>query len=131
MSVSGKQRRDQLSLRVRIDQHEALTAIDGLVLDLQPQFCFDQLAELMVLGRVVRIDEEEELLIVRVEKGLSAQGGRVWPDSQAPPEVIDVGLVELSELRAVERQLAARRPGQGLLSAWVYLPDRRWPADHA
>ena len=69
MSVSGKQRRDQLSLRVRIDQHEALTAIDGLVLDLQPQFCFDQLAELMVLGRVVRIDEEEELLIVSVEKG--------------------------------------------------------------
>jgi|SRR6516162_5818065 len=53
-----------------------------------------QLAERVMLGRVVRIDEEQELLIVRVEKGLSAQGGRMWPDSQTGPELVDVGLVD-------------------------------------
>jgi hypothetical protein len=105
VSVSGRQRRDQPSLRV--DDGESLSAIDGLVLDLQPQFRFDQLTELVVLGWVVWIDAEQELLIVRIEKGVSAQGGRMGADSQTAPELIDVGLVELPEPLAIERQLAA------------------------
>ena len=75
--------------------------------------------------RVVRIDAGGgRLLIVRVEKGLSAQGGRMWPDSQTAPELIDVRLVELPELLAAERQLAAYNPG------WRPRPElvRRSPA---
>ncbi len=63
--------------------------VDGLVLDLQPQLVFDQSAELGVLGRVVRIYAEQELLIVRVEKRLSAQGGSMRPDGQTLPEPIE------------------------------------------
>ena len=59
-----------------------------------PQFSFDQLAELAVFGWVVRIDAEQELLIARVEIRLSAQGGRMGPDIQTAPELIDVRLVE-------------------------------------
>ena len=95
----------------RVDECESLSAIDGLVLDLQPQFLFDQLAELAMFCRVVRIDPEQELLIVRVEKGPSAQGGRMWPDTQTAPEFIDVRLVELPELLAIDCQLAAYDPG--------------------
>jgi hypothetical protein len=54
-----------------VDNYESLPAIDGLVPDLQPQFSFDQFAELAVLGWVVRVDAEQELLIVRVEIRLS------------------------------------------------------------
>lgn len=35
----------------------------------------------------------------------------MWPDSQTAPELIDVRLVELPELLAAERQLAAYDPG--------------------
>jgi len=64
-----------------------------------------------VLGRVVRIDAEQELLVVRVEKRLPAQGGRMRPDGQAFPEPVDVRLVELSELLAIDGQSAADDPG--------------------
>jgi hypothetical protein len=77
---------------------------------MQPSF--DQLAELAVLGRVVRIDAEQELLIVRVEEGLSTQGGRVWPDSQATSQFIDVRPVKLSDVLIGDSQLAADDPGR-------------------
>jgi len=64
---------------------------------------FDQLPKLSVFGRVIRIDPEQELLIVRVEEGLAAQSGRMWPGIQVVPEFIDVGLIELPELLTVER----------------------------
>src|SRR5262245_483670 len=93
---------------------ESLSAVDGLVPDLQPQpSSFEQPAELVVLGRVVRMDAKQKLPIIRVKKGLCAQGGRVRPDSQvvtlsqAAPELIDMGLVELPELLPLVRQLAA------------------------
>jgi hypothetical protein len=73
---------------------------------------FDQLAELAVLGRVVRIDPEQELPIVRVEKGLSAQGGRMWPDSQAPSQFIDVRPVKLPDVLIGDGQLTADDPGR-------------------
>ena len=64
-----------------------------------------------MFGWVVRIDAEQELLIARVEIRLSAQGGRMGPDIQTAPELIDVRLVELPEFLAVDRQLAADDPG--------------------
>ena len=77
---------------------------------MQPSF--DQLAELAVLGRVVRIDAEQELPIVRVEKGVSAQGGRMWPDCKASPQFIDVGPVKLPDVLIGDAQLTADDSGR-------------------
>jgi hypothetical protein len=67
----------------RVYDRESLSAVDGLVLDLEPQPPLDHLAELAVLGRVIRIGAEQELLIVRVEKRLpAAQGSCMRPDIQ-------------------------------------------------
>src|SRR5690349_6429043 len=108
-SVFGRRRSDQPSLRV--DDCESLSSIDGLVLDLQMQSSFDQLAELAVLGRVIRINAEQELPIVRVEKGLSTQGGRMWPNSQATSQFIDVWPVKLPDVLIGDGQLTADDPG--------------------
>src|ERR1700681_4042053 len=94
-----------------VDDCASLPAIDGLVLDLQPQLFLDQLTELMVLRRIIRIDAEQELLIVSIEKRLSAEGGCMWPDIQTLPEVVDVSPAELSEQLALEGQLADGDPG--------------------
>jgi hypothetical protein len=51
-----------------IDDRKSLSAVDGLVLDLQSQLSLDQLTEGVVLRRIVRIDAEQELLIVSIEK---------------------------------------------------------------
>jgi hypothetical protein len=71
----------------------------------------DQLTEVVMLRRIVRIDAEQELLIVSIEKGLSAQGGCMWLDSQTLPEVIHVSPAELSDQLALVGQLAIRDPG--------------------
>jgi hypothetical protein len=74
---------------------------------------FDQLAELVVLGRVVQIDAEQELPTVRIEMGLSAaQGGRMWPDRQAAPQGIYVRFAEVPGRFVGDRQLAADDPGR-------------------
>jgi hypothetical protein len=85
-----------------VDGYESLSAIDGLIPDLQLQ-PFDYLFELVAFGLVAGIDAEQELPIVRVEDGLSAQGGRMRPDRsimllQIPSELTDIRLVELPEL---------------------------------
>src|SRR6266849_4976060 len=74
-------------------------AIDGLIQDLQLQ-PFDHLTELGEFGQVAGTDAEQELLIVRVEDELSAQGRRMRPDRlrimrlQIAPELIHIRLVE-------------------------------------
>jgi hypothetical protein len=73
---------------------------------MQPSF--DQLAELAMLGRVIPIDAEQELPIVRLEKGLSAQGSRVWPDIRATSQFIDVRPIELPDVLVGDGQNNAR-----------------------
>ena len=64
----------------RVHDRESFSAIDGLILDLNLQPTFDQLAELAVLGWIIRINVEQELFIVRVKKRMSTQGACVRPD---------------------------------------------------
>jgi hypothetical protein len=104
-----------LSLRVRVDGCESLSAIDGLIPDLQSQ-SFDYLLELVEFGLLAGIDAEQELPIVRAEDGPSAQGGRMRPDRsimllQIPPELTDIRLIELPELHPVVRQPTFYDPG--------------------
>jgi hypothetical protein len=47
---------------------ESFSAIDRVVLDLDLQVAFDQVAELGVQGGVIRIDAEQELLIARIQE---------------------------------------------------------------
>src|SRR5215813_14450791 len=114
--VRFRRRRCHLSPRVRVDGFDSLSAIDGLIPDLQLQ-PFDHPTELAEFGRVAGIDAEQELLIVRIEDLLSAQGGRMRPDRlrimrfQIAPEFIHIRLVELLELHPVVRQLAFYDPG--------------------
>ena len=114
--VRFRSRRCHLSPRVRVDGCESLSAIDGLIPDLQLQ-PFDHLTELGEFGRVAGADAEQELLIVRVEDELSAQGRRIRPDRlrimrlQIAPELIHIRLVERPELHPVVRQLAFYDPG--------------------
>jgi hypothetical protein len=63
-----------------------------------------------MLGPVVRIDTEQKLPIVRVEKGLSAQGRRMRPNSQAVAEGIDVRPVKLPHVLIGDGHLAADDP---------------------
>jgi len=81
--------------------------IQGIVLDLNPEPMIDQLTKLTMLGRIIRINTEQELLIAGVQKGLPTQGSCVRPDGQNIAELIDVWLAEVSAQYAVDRQLAA------------------------
>jgi len=75
---------------------ESFSAVDGVVLDLDLQVAFDQVAELGVQGGVIRIDAEQELLIAGVQERVSAQGGCVRLDGQITAEFIDAGPAEVS-----------------------------------
>jgi len=64
-------------------------AIEGVVLDLDPEPMLDQLAKLAMLGGVIRIDAEQELLIVSVKNNLPTQGSCVRPDGQLAAKLIN------------------------------------------
>ena len=78
-------------------------AVDGLVLDLQPQLFLDQLGELAVFGRVVTINAAQGLLIVRVEK-------------DCPPKVAACG-------RTVTKRSRTRRFRNLSTLGWLNFPS--------